>query len=94
MRKLFILSVLIFTVVNQSFAVDFKSLEPAEKSDKIDVKEPKALLNDKDYKLKGRVEYDEEGTLFLDTDDVEKCEFIIELMIKDTELNKILKPGD
>ncbi|MBR2525790.1 hypothetical protein IKE67_04935 [bacterium] len=72
MRKLFILSVLIFTVVNQSFAVDFKSLEPAEKSDKIDVKEPKALLNDKDYKLKGRVEYDEEGTLFLDTDDVEK----------------------
>ena len=29
---------------------------------------PKALLNDEEYKLKGKIEYDEEGAVFLDDD--------------------------
>lgn len=48
-------------------------------------------LDPKDTTYHAFVSLDENGKY---TDDVEKCEFIIELMIKDTELNKILKPGD
>lgn len=60
MKKLLLLLLLIFIFNTQSFA-------QAE-----DISEPKALLNDNDYKIKGRVEYDANGELFLDIDDVEK----------------------
>ena len=79
MRKLLLLFLFVFIFCSQSFAVEFKPLESPAKIDNNDVSEPKALLNDKDYKIKGRVEYDENGVMFLDTEDVDKLNLKVNL---------------
>lgn len=79
MRKLFILLFFIFIVCNTSSAANSQLAEVLMNNDKNDVKAPKALLNDKDYKIKGRVEYDETGVMFLDTEDVDKFNIKVNL---------------
>ena len=71
MKKFFLILSLIFGI-NSAYAVEFKPLELPKEQNTNEINEPKALLNDKDYKIKGRVEYDENGALFLDSDDVDK----------------------
>ena len=46
---------------------------PVEKKE---IETPKALLNEDDYQLNGRVEYDKDGILFLD-DDIQKMKLNI-----------------
>lgn len=77
---LILLSILFLSTANGVQAVEFKPLEkpkapevevaplPVEKKE---IETPKALLNDDDYQLNGRVEYDKDGILFLD-DDIQK----------------------
>ena len=48
-------------ITNSDKPVDINSLET-----------PKGLLNDKEYKFKGKVEYDDSGVLFLNDDDIEE----------------------
>lgn len=79
MRK-FLLIFLMTFFLNSAQAVEFKPLEmPNETTPQ---NEQKALLNDKDYKFKGRVEYDEEGILLLDSEDVDHLELKINLPSK------------
>ena len=84
---LILLSILFLFATNRAFAVEFKPLEkpkapeveaaplPVEKKE---IETPKALLNDDEYQLNGRVEYDKDGVLFLD-DDVKR----MQLKLKD-----------
>ncbi|MBR1943548.1 hypothetical protein IJ843_07420 [bacterium] len=80
MKRVFLLFFLTFLWgINSAFAVEFKPLEaPKEQQIKEEnvsrepQEDPKGLLSDKDYKIKGRVEYDSNGVLFLDSEDVEK----------------------
>lgn len=76
-RFLLTISLLIF-FVNSTYAVEFKPLEKPKETKEVQepvkpatLETPKALLNDDDYKLKGRVEYDDSGALFLDDDDID-----------------------
>ena len=79
MRK-FLLIFLMTFFLNSAQAVEFKPLEmPNETTPQ---NEQKALLNDKDYKFKGRVEYDEEGILLLDSEDVDHLELKINIPSK------------
>lgn len=72
MKKLLFLFVLVFVINSSANAVEFKPIEQPKQTAIQEVNEPKGLLNDKDYKIKGRVEYDNNGVLFLDEEDVEK----------------------
>ncbi len=76
MRK-FLLIFLMTFYLNSAQAVEFKPLEMSNET--TPQNEQKALLNDKDYKFKGRVEYDEEGVLLLDSEDVNHMELKINL---------------
>lgn len=77
MRKFLLFFILIFGI-NSVFAVEFIPLEmPKEtvtQNEQCNINNPKALLNDKDYKFKGRVEYDEEGVMSLDSEDIDRLE--------------------
>lgn len=67
--------ILIFTVlfcINSALAVEFEPLEMQKEA--TTQNEQKVLLNDKNYKFKGRVEYDEEGVMHLDSDDINSLE--------------------
>ena len=60
-------------LTNTAYAVEFAPLEAPKKEEvKTETEVPKGLLNDENYKIKGRVEYNLQGTLFLDEDETLK----------------------
>ncbi len=60
-------------LANTAYAVEFAPLEAPKKEEaKTETEVPKGLLNDENYKIKGRVEYNPQGTLFLDEDETLK----------------------
>ncbi len=67
MRR-FLLIFFILFLSNSAYAVEFKPLE-APKQEQATPETPTGLLNDENYKIKGRVEYNPQGTLFLDEDE-------------------------
>ena len=93
MRKL-ILAIFILFFINSANAVEFKPLEMPKnqaETQNEDINSSKALLNDKDYKFKGRVEYDEKGILFLDSEDVDKLELKVNVPKKHPKNNQSAK---
>lgn len=91
MKKVLLTVSLLLFFINTANAVEFKPLElPKDTQEQAEVtisnpETPKGLLNDKDYKFKGRVEYDDSGVLFLKDEDIE------ELKINIKEPKKIAK---
>lgn len=95
---LILLLILFLSTANETQAVEFKPLEkpkapevevaplPVEKKE---IETPKALLNEDDYQLNGRVEYDKDGILFLD-DDVQKMELNIKEPVKKVAKKSVL----
>lgn len=95
---LILLSILFLFATNRAFAVEFKPLEkpkapeveatplPVEKKE---IETPKALLNDDEYQLNGRVEYDKDGVLFLD-DDVKRMQLKLKDPVKKVAKKSIM----
>lgn len=65
--------------INSAYAVEFKPLELTKEQQTEEINVPKALLNNDDYKIKGRVEYDNNGVLFLDSEDIDKLELKVNI---------------
>ncbi len=76
MKKLVLLFFIIFWI-GSAKAVEFKPLEMQKEQSQVN--EPKALLNDDDYKIKGRVEYDSNGVMLLDSEDIERLNLKINI---------------
>lgn len=68
---------------NNVFAKELSKVEitPVKIENKSTPETPQALLNDENYKIKGKIEYNEDTELFLDTEDIDK----INLKIGDTK---------
>ncbi len=83
MKKISLTIFLLLFFINTACAVEFKPLEkPKELQEQAEVtvavpETPKGLLSDKDYKFKGRVEYDDSGVLFLKDEDIEELKLNI-----------------
>lgn len=95
---LVLLLILFLSATNKAFAVEFKPLEKPKapevevallQVENKEIETPKALLNDEDYKLNGRVEYDKDGVLFLD-DDVKKMQLNLKQPVKSIAKNPIM----
>ena len=80
MKKWFLLVVFIILSMPVE-AVEFKPLESpnVQESKEKSTETPKGLLNDENYKIKGRVEYDNNGVLFLDSEDIETLNLKVNL---------------
>lgn len=83
MKKVLLTISLLLFFINTASAVEFKPLElPKDTQEPAEVtvstpETPKGLLSDKDYKFKGRVEYDDSGVLFLKDEDIEELKINI-----------------
>ncbi len=95
-RFLLILCILLFA--NTAYAVEFAPLEaPKQEKVKAETEVPKGLLNDENYKFKGRVEYNPHGTLFLDEDETLKVKidkpkkFASKSVLKEKDLFSIIE---
>lgn len=96
---LILLSILFLSTVNEVQAVEFKPLEkpkapevevaPLPTVNKTEIETPKALLNEDDYQLNGRVEYDKDGVLFLD-EDAQKMKLNIKEPVKSVARKSVL----
>lgn len=73
MKRIVFLICATLLTLNSAYAVEFKPLElPKQEPVQEEVSVPKALLNDDNYKIKGRVEYDSDGVLFLEPTDIDE----------------------
>ena len=96
MRRFLAIFFILF-LANTAYAVEFAPLE-APKQEQAIPETPTGLLNDENYKIKGRVEYNPQGTLFLDNDD-EKLEiqldkpkkFSSKSVLKDKDLFTVIE---
>lgn len=71
MKKCFLLILLSLFFMQNVNSAELKSVQLPMSEPKKAIEEPNGLLGSDDYKIKGRVEYDENGILFLDTNDIE-----------------------
>ena len=95
-RFLLILCILLFA--NTAYAVEFAPLEaPKQEEVKAETEIPQGLLNDENYKIKGRVEYNPHGTLFLDEDETLKVKidkpkkFASKSVLKEKDLFSVIE---
>ena len=85
MKKFILLFSVFLFCIQYAYAIEFKPLEAPQENAENRISEPKALLNDENYKFKGHVEYDENGVLFLNDDEVDKLDIKIK---KPTKVQK------
>ncbi len=79
MKRLGILLFFILLANNFVFAEEIKISDLPQEQNSQEINVPKGLLNDDKYKIKGRVEYDENGVMFLDENDVDKLNLKVNL---------------
>lgn len=77
MRKWFVLVFISLFCIQGVYSEELNPKDLSKNTDIKSIEEPNGLLNSDNYKIKGRVEYDETGVLFLDTDDFEKLDLKI-----------------